>query len=109
MPTRCPVNPMKFEVGTPSYGEDSVRIKAALSHLETRCSAPGGFRQGEPSSRMGWTFFSLSLRADLEDGIASAFGDMISRYKESEPDKKTARFLADYLESRGCGVKVRPA
>ena len=100
---------MNFEVGTASYGEDSARIKAALSHLETRCSAPGGFLQGEPSSRMGWTFLTVSLRADLEDGIASVFGDMVARYSEKEPEKKIARFLADYLESRGCSVKVRPA
>jgi len=100
---------MNFEIGSASYGEDSVRIKTAFSHLETRCSAQGGFGSGEPVSRMGWTFFTVSLRADLEDGIASVFGDMISRYSEKEPEKKTARFLSDYLESRGCAVKVRPA
>lgn len=98
-----------FEVGTRSYDDDSARIKAAFSHLETRCSAPGGLMTGEPVSRMGWTFFPASLRPDLADGIASVFGDMISRYKDGKPEEKTARFLQDYLESRGCKVKIRPA
>lgn len=58
---------------------------------------------------MGWTFFSVSLRADLYEGISSAFGDMMARYGESKHEERTARFLSDYLASRGCEVRVRPA
>ena len=100
---------MNFEIGTASYGDDSARIKAALSHLETRCSAPGAVRAGEPASRMGWTFFAVSLRQDMADAMASIFGDMTERYKEAKFEDKAARFLADYLESRGCSVRVRAA
>ena len=58
---------------------------------------------------MGWTFFPVSLRADLYEGITSVFGGMLSRYSDSKPEERAARFLADYLESRGCEAKVRPA
>ena len=96
-----------YELSTKSYDDSSFQIKRALSHLETLCSAPNGYVLDPPQSRFGWTFFQLIIQPDLQGCIESRFSDMISRYSFGKRPEKFTKFLTDYLESKGCGVKIR--
>lgn len=93
-----------LELGSADYAGSLLRVKTALSHLETLLGLRGGYSLGGPSSRMGWTFFTLSLGRELEEAVASRFAGMIGRYGRAGG---IGQFMADYLESRGCGVRVR--
>ena len=98
-----------LQVGTRDYPTDVVLVKKALSQMESLVSAYNGYAMGEPSSRLGWTFFPVAFKADLQQGIEGRFADMIRRYRWSKPDEKFARFIEDYLKARGCDVKVKVA
>ncbi|CAI9832079.1 MAG: hypothetical protein MPI95_08470 [Nitrosopumilus sp.] len=98
-----------LEVGSTDPGSSVLCIKRALSHMETLLGQPGGYSLGPSSSRAGWTFFPLAIGDGFEEAIRARFGDMISRYRRSSNDEKLARFMSDYLESRGCGARVRLA
>lgn len=98
-----------FEACTTSYDDDIVLIKRALSHLETRCGGPGTCVLGRPVSRFGWTFFQIAIKAALADGIEKEFADMLQRYRDGRPEERIARFLADYVESKGCKMRLRVA
>jgi hypothetical protein len=46
---------------------------------------------------------------ELYVGIEDKFSDMIKKCKGSKPDEKFTNFLNQYLESKGCNVKVKMA
>jgi len=96
-----------FEVSTTSYEDDVLQIKRALSHLETRCGAPGSYVLSEPVFRFGWTFFQIAMKPVLVDGIEGKFADMIRRYREGKPEERLVKFLSDFFESRGCKIKLK--
>lgn len=98
-----------LELSSRNYLEDRLGVKRALSHMETLCGEPGGYELGEPKEMAGWTFFRLRIGPGLHACIESRFSDMLSRYRWSKPDEKFRRFLAEYLEARGCPVRVRSA
>lgn len=98
-----------FEVGSTDGPAARIKIKTALSHVETLCGRSGEVALGEAESRAGWTFFRLKIGAGLHEAMVERFSDMIARYRGGKPDEKFAKFLSDYLEYRGCQVKIRLA
>jgi len=96
-----------LEVSTTNYGDDVLQIKKALSHLETRCGAPGTCALSEPVSRFGWTFFRIAMKPVLVDGIEAEFADMIQRYRDGKPEERLVKFLSDFFESRDCKIKLK--
>jgi len=98
-----------FEICTTKYEEDIKLIQVALTKMEAICNIATGFKFGEPTSRFGWTFFQMLLDQELYVGIEDKFSDMIKKCKGSKPDEKFMNFLNQYLESKGCNVKIKMA
>lgn len=96
-----------FEVGATDGPAARLRVKTAMSHVETLCGRPGGASTGEIESRAGWSFFRLRIGAGLHEAMVERFASMIGRYRGGKPDEKFAKFLGDYLEHRGCAVRLR--
>ena len=96
-----------LEVGTKNYVDDLLSIKKALSHMESLLGCYNGYLLSEPSSKFGWTFFKLSFKPNLQDGINEKFSDMIARYDSLDQVQKFAKFMTDYFISRGCDVKIK--
>lgn len=96
-----------FEASTTDYEGDILRIKKALSHLETRCGGPNTYALSEPVSRFGWTFFQIVMKPILIDGIERKFDDMIRRYRKGKPEERLVKFMSDFFESRDCRIKLK--
>ena len=96
-----------LEVSTKNYVDDKLKVKMALSHMETLVGSANGYLLSEPSEKFGWTFFKIALKADLEEGIQKKFADMLDKYRWSNPTEKFSKFMTDYFASKGCSVKVK--
>ncbi len=96
-----------LEVSTKNYSDDKLAIKMALSHLETLVGSANGYVFSEPYSKFGWTFFKISLKPDLQEGIEKKFADMIEKYRWSNQTEKFTKFMIDYFKSRGCDVVLK--
>jgi len=96
-----------LEVGTKNYVDDLLSIKKALSHMESLVGSYNGYALSEPSSKFGWTFFKLSFKPNLQNGIEKKFSDMIVKYEWNDQPQKFAKFMTDYFISRGCDVKIK--
>ena len=96
-----------LEVGTKNYVDDLLSIKKALSHMESLVGDYNGHVFSEPSSKFGWTFFKLSFKPNLQNGIEEKFSDMIAKYEGNDQPQKFAKFMTDYFISRGCDVKIK--
>jgi hypothetical protein len=70
-----------FEISTKNYINDLLVIKKSLSHMETLVGGYNGYTLSEPSTKCGWTFFNLSCKSKLKQGIEESFADMISKYR----------------------------
>ncbi len=96
-----------FELSTTDYSHDTLNVKKAMSHLETLCGAQDGCMLGPPEQKAGWSFFKIKLSQDLYDGIAERFSDMIDRHRWSKPEEKFRKFLEQYLQTRGCTIRIK--
>jgi len=96
-----------LEIGTKNYLDDLLAIKKALSHMETLVSGYNGYVLGEPSSKFGWTFFNLSFKSNLQEGIEEKFSDMLAKYKKNTQQEKFVEFITDYFISKDCNVKIK--
>ena len=96
-----------LEVGTKNYVDDLLSIKKALSHMESLVGGYNGYVLSEPSSKFGWTFFKLSFKPNLQNGIEEKFSDMLAKYERNDQSQKFAKFMTDYFISRGCDVKIK--
>ena len=96
-----------FEISTKNYGDDLLLIKKTLSHMETLVSSSNGYTLGEPSSKFGWTFFKLSFKPNLQNGIEEKFADMLNKYQLNNPSKKFTQFITDYFKAKGCNIKIK--
>ena len=96
-----------LEISTTNYSDNAILVKKAFSQLETLCEAGNGYNMGEPKSKFGWTFFELIIQPPLQKGIEEKFAGMIKKYRFSSRSEKFRKFLNDYLEAKGCNVKVR--
>ncbi len=100
---------MVLEVKTKNYVDDLLSIKKSLSHMETIVEKYNGYVLSEPSSKFGWTFFKLSFKPDLQNGIEEKFSDMLVKYQKGDQSQKFANFMIDYFHSRGCDVSIKTA
>jgi hypothetical protein len=96
-----------LEIGTKNYADDLLTIKKALSHMESLVSGYNGYVLSEPSPKFGWTFFKLSFKPDLQNGIEEKFSDMINKYQANDQAGKFAKFMTDYFVSKGCDIKIK--
>ncbi len=51
----------------------------------------------------------MLIDQELYVGIEDEFSDMIKKCKGDKPDEKFMNFLDQYLESKGCNVKIKMA
>ena len=96
-----------LEIGTKNYDDDLFLIKKAMSHLESLVSGYNGYVLSEPSSKIGWTFFKMAFKPNLQKGIEEKFSDMIIKYQANYATEKFAKFIEDYFISKGCKVKIK--
>jgi len=96
-----------LEVGTKNYVDGLLSIKKILSHMESLVGVYNGYDVSEPSSKFGWTFFKLSFKLNLQNGIEEKFSNMISKYDSNDQSEKFAKFMTDYFVSRDCDVKIK--
>ena len=96
-----------LEIGTKNYLDDLLTIKKALSHMESLVDGYNGYVLSEPSSKFGWTFFKLSFKPNLQNGIEEKFSDMIMKYQANDQYEKFAKFMIDYFISKGCDIKIK--
>lgn len=97
-----------FEIAGHDYTKDRLSIKMALSHMESLIGVYNGYFIGPPSTRFGWTFFTLSIKPDFQLGIESEFADMLAGYaKKRDRSQRLAMFLSDYFNSRNCGIRLK--
>ncbi|MCH7877295.1 MAG: hypothetical protein IIA82_06635 [Thaumarchaeota archaeon] len=96
-----------LEVGTKNYVDDLLSIKKALSHMETLVGSYNGYALSEPSSKFGWTFFKLSFKPNLQNGIEEKFSDMLEKYSWNDQTQKFVQFMTDYLHSKGCDIRIK--
>jgi len=96
-----------LEISTKNYSDDKLKIKLALSHMETLVGSAGGYLLDEPNTNFGWTFFKLTIKPDLHDRIEKKFGDMMDKYRWSNQSEKFTKFMKDYFSAKGCDVQVK--
>ena len=96
-----------FEISTKNYGDDLLVIKKTLSHMETLVGSSNGYTLSEPSSKFGWTFFKLSFKPTLQNGIEEKFADMLNKYRLNNQSQKFTQFMTDYFKSKGCNIKIK--
>jgi hypothetical protein len=96
-----------FEISTKNYGDDLLVIKKTLSHMETLVGSSNGYALSEPSSKFGWTFFKLSFKPNLQNGIEEKFADMLNKYQLNNQSQKFTQFMTDYFKSKGCNIKIK--
>jgi hypothetical protein len=96
-----------FEISTKNYGDDLLVIKKTLSHMETLVGSSNGYTLSEPSSKFGWTFFKLSFKPNLQNGIEEKFADMLNKYQLNNQSQKFTQFMTDYFKSKGCNIKIK--
>ena len=96
-----------FEISTRNYDDDILLIKKTLSHMETLVGSSNGYAFSEPSSKFGWTFFKLSFRPNLQNGIEEKFADMLNKYRLNTQSQKFTKFMTDYFQSKGCNIRIK--
>jgi hypothetical protein len=96
-----------LEIGTKNYLDDLLAIKKALSHVETLVGAYNGYEVSEPEPKFGWTFFKLSFKPNLQNGIEEKFADMLAKSNKYSAHEKFAEFITNYFISKGCNVKIK--
>ena len=98
-----------FEISTTKYEENIKLLQVVMIKMAAVCNVADGFKFGEPIQRFGWTFFQMLVDQELYVGIEDKFSDMIKKCKGNKPDEKFTNFLNQYLESKGCNVKIKMA
>ena len=75
--------------------------------METLVGSSNGYAFSEPSSKFGWTFFKLSFRPNLQNGIEEKFADMLNKYRLNTQSQKFTKFMTDYFQSKGCNIRIK--
>lgn len=75
--------------------------------METLVEGYNGYTLSEPSSQFGWTFFKLTFKQNLHQGIEEKFADMLSKYRFKNQSEKFTQFMTDYFQSKGCNVRIK--
>ena len=98
---------ISLEVKTKNYVNDLLSIKKELSHMESLVGEYNGYTLSEPELKFGWTFFKLSFKPNLQNGIEEKFSDMIAKYERNDQPQKFAKFMIDYFHSRDCDAIIK--
>ncbi len=96
-----------LEIKTKNYVDDLLSIKKSLSHMETIVEQHNGYVLSEPETKFGWTFFKLSFKPNLQNGIEEKFADMLVKYQKGDQSQKFANFMIDYFHSRDCNAIIK--
>jgi hypothetical protein len=75
--------------------------------METLVGSSNGYSLSEPSSKFGWTFFKLSFKPILQNGIEEKFADMLSKYRLNTQSQKFTKFMTDYFQAKGCKIRIK--
>ncbi len=93
-----------FQLSTRRYDEEITIIKKAMEELESNCKVKDGFEIKEPFAKAGWTFFNLTLSAEMESVIEnSGMMENAAGFRISEQLKN---FLGHFLESKGINLRI---
>ena len=95
-----------LEIKTKNYLDDLLSIKKSLSHMETIVEQYNGYTLSEPEFKFGWTFFKLSFKPNLQNGIEEKFADMLIKYPRGDQLQKFAQFMIDFFHSRDCDAII---
>ena len=95
-----------LEIGTKNYLDDLLCIKKHLSHMESLLNCYASYTLSEPSSKLGWTFFKLEFKSNLQISISKKFSDILGKYQLNDEVGKFTKFMNDYFIARGCNVRV---
>jgi len=95
-----------LEIKTKNYLDDLLSIKKSLSHMETIVEQSNGYTLSEPEFKFGWTFFKLSFKPNLQNGIEEKFADMLIKYPRGDQLQKFAQFMIDFFHSRDCDAII---
>ena len=96
---------ISIEVRTTLYEENSIHVKKAIANIASLCGDPSGYSIDEPTTKFGWTFYTIHLNNDLVAKINSKFEDMIE--KSHGKDDKFISFMSKYFEARGAKVNLK--
>ena len=76
-----------------------------MSELENICKVKNGYEIGEPFTKVGWTFFKISLSSEMTSIIEkSGMMEGAQGYRIAEQLKN---FLGHFLETRGSQVSIK--
>jgi hypothetical protein len=75
--------------------------------METLVGISNGYDLSVPSSKFGWTFFKLSFKSNLQNGIEEKFEDMLKKYQFSNKSQKFTKFMTDYFQAKGCNIRIK--
>ena len=75
--------------------------------METIVEQYNGYTLSEPEFKFGWTFFKLSFKPNLQNGIEKKFFDMLEKYRGNDQPQKFVLFITDYLHNKNCDVSIK--
>ena len=96
-----------LEFSTTKFVEDQILVIDIMNSLQKLCKISDGYAVSEPTSKFGWTFFSIAINSNLYLKISQEFNDMIKKAKGNKPEEKFGNFMSNFLESQGCKIRVK--
>ena len=96
-----------LEFSTTKFVEDQILVIDIMNSLQKLCKISDGYAVSEPTSKFGWTFFSIAINSNLYLEISQEFNDMIKKAKGNKPEEKFGNFMSNFLESQGCKIRVK--
>ncbi|MDI1495703.1 MAG: hypothetical protein K8823_1011 [Cenarchaeum symbiont of Oopsacas minuta] len=96
---------ISIEVRTRNYEDDAIHVKKSVVNLASLCGEPLGYNIGEPTSKFGWTFYTIHFDENLFSKINTKFDDMIQ--KSRGKDDKFITFMTRYFDARGAKVNLK--
>ena len=96
-----------LEFSTTKFVEDQILVIDIMNSLQKLCKISDGYAVREPTSKFGWTFFSIAINSNLYLEISQEFNDVIKKAKGNKPEEKFGNFMSNFLESQGCKIRVK--
>ena len=96
-----------LEFSTTKFVEDQILVIEAMNNVQKLCKIHDGYAVSEPTSKFGWTFFSIAINSNLYLEISQEFNDAIKKAKGNKPEERFGNFMSDFFESQGCKIRVK--
>ena len=96
-----------LEFSTTKFVEDQILVIEVMNNVQKLCKLSDCYAVSEPTSKFGWTFFSIAINSNLYLAISQEFNDMIKKAKGNKPEEKFGNFMSNFLESQGCKIRVK--